>query len=96
LLPRDTREQGKGGYLHLLYEANPVAMLVEQAGGAASTGRERVLDTVPADIHQRVPVIFGSRPEVDLIERYHHAFDRGESLVFDAPLFKKRSIFRTA
>ena len=96
LMPRDTREQGKGGHLHLLYEANPVAMLVEQAGGAATTGRCRVLDVKPADIHERVPMIFGSRPEVDLIERYHHAYDRGESLVFDAPLFKKRSLFRTA
>jgi fructose-1,6-bisphosphatase I len=96
LLPRDTRAQGKGGHLHLLYEANPVAMLVEQAGGAATTGRQRVLDTVPADIHERVPMIFGSRPEVDLIERYHHAYDRGESLVFDAPLFNRRSLFRTA
>jgi hypothetical protein len=41
-------------------------------------------------------MIFGSRPEVDLIERYHHAYDRGESLVFDAPLFNRRSLFRTA
>ena len=96
LMPRDTREKAKGGHLHLLYEANPVAMLVEQAGGAASTGRERVLDVVPSDIHQRVPLIFGSRPEVEVLQRYHQAHDRGESLVFDAPLFKKRTIFRTA
>jgi fructose-1,6-bisphosphatase I len=96
IMPRDTREQGKGGHLHLMYEANPVAMLVEQAGGAASTGRERVLDVTPSDIHQRVPMVFGTRPEVELIQRYHQAYDRGESLVFDAPLFKKRSIFRTA
>ena len=95
-MPRDTREQAKGGHLHLMYEANPVAMLVEQAGGAASTGREAVLDVTPTDIHQRVPMIFGTRPEVELIQRYHQAYDRGESLVFDAPLFKKRSIFRTA
>jgi fructose-1,6-bisphosphatase len=96
LMPRDTRAHGKGGHLHLLYEANPVAMLVEQAGGAATTGRLRVLDVMPEDIHQRIPLIFGSKPRWRSSSAITHAFDRGESLVFDAPLFKKRSLFRTA
>jgi fructose-1,6-bisphosphatase I len=95
LMPRDTRDHGKTGHLRLLTQANPVAMLVEQAGGAASTGRRPVLDVVPDAIMQRVPLIFGCASEVALIERYHHAHDRGEPSVFEAPLFKKRSIFRT-
>jgi fructose-1,6-bisphosphatase I len=96
LMPRDTSAAGRPGRLHVLYEANPVAMLVEQAGGAASTGRRPVLDVEPKDIHERVPLIFGSKRDVERIEAYHHAYDRGESMVFDAPLFKSRSIFRTA
>ena len=95
MYPRDTKEPAKPGRLRLLYEANPMAMVVEQAGGAASTGRERILDLVPADIHQRVPVILGSRDEVDRLVRYHQAFDRGEPLVFQTPLFNKRSLFRS-
>ena len=96
LIPRDTRAHGKGGHTHLLYEANPLAMLVEQAGGTASTGRAPILDVVPEDIHQLTPLMFGSRREVDLIERYHAMHDGGETLVFNAPLFKNRTIFRTA
>lgn len=96
LIPRDTREHGKGGHAHLLYEANPIAMLIEQAGGAACTGRESVLDVVPSSIHQRVPLIFGCAQDVALIERYHHLHDKGDNLVFESPLFKKRSLFRTA
>jgi fructose-1,6-bisphosphatase I len=96
LMPRDTRDHGKTGHLRLLTQAQPVAMLVEQAGGAASTGRRPILDVVPDTITQRTPLIFGGRSEVELIERYHHAHDRGEPSVFEAPLFKKRTIFRTA
>ena len=54
-----------------MYEANPMAMLVEQAGGAASTGRERILDVQPHKLHQRVPVILGSRAEVERVADYH-------------------------
>jgi fructose-1,6-bisphosphatase I len=54
-----------------MYEANPMALIVEQAGGACSTGRERVLDMQPTGIHQRVPVIFGSKNEVERIVSYH-------------------------
>ena len=71
-----------------------MAMIVEQAGGAASTGRERILDIVPKTLRERVPVILGSRHEVERLERYHHEFDRGEELAFETPLFKTRSLFR--
>jgi fructose-1,6-bisphosphatase I len=71
LYPRDTRDPSKPGRLRLMYEANPMAMIVEQAGGAASTGRGRILELVPEALHQRVPVILGSRNEVELVARYH-------------------------
>jgi fructose-1,6-bisphosphatase I/sedoheptulose-1,7-bisphosphatase len=71
LYPRDTKEPGRRGRLRLLYEANPIAFVVEQAGGLASTGGGRVLDLQPRSLHQRVPLIFGSAEEVELIERYH-------------------------
>jgi fructose-1,6-bisphosphatase len=58
-----------------LYEANPISFIVEQAGGKSSTGRKRILDIQPDDIHQRVPIILGSRLEVNLIELYHSEFD---------------------
>ena len=96
LHPRDTRDTTKLGHVHLLTEANPIAMIVEQAGGAASTGRVPVLDVVPDAIHQRVPLILGSRGDVERLQGYHAAYDRGESMVFGSPLFKQRSIFRTA
>jgi len=96
MYPRDTRDVSKPGRLRLLYEANPMAMLMEQAGGAASTGRGRLLEVEPTDIHQRVPVMLGSKHEVDRLERYHTAYDRGEEVKFDSPLFNTRSLFRTA
>ena len=78
MYPRDTKDPVKPGRLRLLYEANPIAMIVEQAGGGASTGRQRILDLEPNDIHQRVPVILGSRHEVERLVRYHEAYDRGD------------------
>jgi fructose-1,6-bisphosphatase I len=93
--PRDTSDASKRGRLHLLYEANPMAMIVEAAGGAASTGRERILDVVPGGLHDRVPVILGSRSEVERLNRLHAEYDRGEALTFKTPLFKERSLFRT-
>jgi fructose-1,6-bisphosphatase I/sedoheptulose-1,7-bisphosphatase len=71
LYPRDSKDPAKPGRLRLLYEANPIAFLVEQAGGLASTGRERVLEVKPSDLHQRIAFIFGSREEVERIIRYH-------------------------
>jgi fructose-1,6-bisphosphatase len=93
--PRDTKDGSKKGRRHLLYEANPMAMIVEEAGGVATTGRERILDIVPAGLHEYVPVILGSRREVERLVRYHEAYDRGEELVFETPLFKTRTLFRT-
>jgi fructose-1,6-bisphosphatase I len=71
LYPRDTRDPKKPGRLRLMYEANPMAMIVEQAGGAATTGRERILDVPPSALHQRVAVILGSKNEVDRVTGYH-------------------------
>ncbi len=75
LYPSDTRmeEAGKPGKLRLLYEASPMALLIEQAGGMASTGHERILDIVPGELHQRVPVIMGSSGEVQRLVDYHQA-----------------------
>lgn len=71
MYPKDTKDPSKGGKLRLMYEANPMAMIVEQAGGACTTGRQRMLDIKPEDLHQRVPVILGSKNEVDLVTKYH-------------------------
>ena len=71
LYPLDAKTQANGGKLRLLYEANPMSFIVEQAGGAATTGRERILDIVPHKLHQRVPVILGSKNEVDRVTSYH-------------------------
>jgi fructose-1,6-bisphosphatase I len=71
-------------------------MLIEQAGGAASTGRERILTVEPDSLHQRIPLILGCKAEVDRIVRYHGFFDMGESTVLEAPLFNVRTLFRTA
>ncbi len=71
MYPMDSKMQAQGGKLRLMYEANPMAFLIEQAGGAATTGRERILDIIPDRLHQRVPVILGSRNEVDRVTGYH-------------------------
>ena len=71
LYPKDTKDPTKAGKLRLLYEANPMSFIVEQAGGMASSGYERIMDIKPSDLHQRVPVILGSKNEVARIVRYH-------------------------
>jgi len=73
MYPWDKREPHKPGKLRLMYEANPMAWLVEQAGGAASNGRERILDIQPKSLHERVSVILGSKNEVERVTRYHQA-----------------------
>jgi fructose-1,6-bisphosphatase I len=73
--PLDSKCAPKGGKLRLMYEANPMALLVEQAGGAASTGRQRMLEVQPTGLHQRVPVFLGSRSEVEAAVRYHRDHD---------------------
>jgi fructose-1,6-bisphosphatase I len=67
----DSKMKAQGGKLRLMYEANPMAMIVEAAGGAASTGRERILEIQPTKLHQRVPVVLGSKNEVERVVRYH-------------------------
>jgi len=71
MYPLDSKMKDKGGKLRLMYEANPMAMIVEQAGGLATTGTQRILDIRPTALHQRVPVILGSKNEVERIARYH-------------------------
>ena len=71
MYPRDVKDSGKPGKLRLMYEANPMAMIVEQAGGAATTGLERILDLQPTGLHQRVPVMLGSKNEVERVASYH-------------------------
>jgi len=91
LYPGDDRTGYENGRLRLLYEINPIGWLIEQAGGGATTGSGRVLDLQPTDIHQRAPLIFGSRREVDRVNRYyselHAVGDR-------SPLFNQRGLLR--
>jgi fructose-1,6-bisphosphatase I len=71
MYPADKRTPDRPGKLRLMYEANPMAFIVEQAGGAATDGAQRILDIVPTSLHQRVPVFLGSKNEVDRVTRYH-------------------------
>lgn len=75
IYPWDRKEPGKPGKLRLMYEANPMGLLIEQAGGAASTGREDILELQPSQLHQRVPVFLGSRNEVAQAVAYHRNAD---------------------
>ncbi|SFN13759.1 D-fructose 1,6-bisphosphatase [Formivibrio citricus] len=71
LYPIDAKTQSKGGKLRLMYEANPMAFIVEQAGGAATTGTQRIMEIQPTGVHQRVPVVLGSRNEVAVVASYY-------------------------
>ena len=73
MYPADAREPEKPGKLRLMYEANPMAFIVEQAGGAATDGRQRLLDLQPHTLHQRVAVFLGSKSEVERVTQYHDA-----------------------
>ncbi len=73
MYPWDKREPNKPGKLRLMYEANPMAWLVEQAGGAATNGHQRILDIQPSQLHERVSVILGSKNEVERVTSYHTA-----------------------
>ena len=79
MYPWDKREPEKPGKLRLMYEANPMGWLVEQAGGAATNGRQRILDVEPTKLHQRVSVILGSRNEVERVTQYHLEADSAAS-----------------
>jgi len=94
MYPRDTKDPSKAGRLRLLYEANPIGMLMEQAGGRASTGEVPMLDVQPTGLHQRIGLVFGSKNEVDRIERYHREPAPDLSDMGDTPLFTARSLFR--
>ena len=71
MYPWDQREPDKPGKLRLLYEANPMSWLIEQAGGAATNGQQRILDLQPGHLHERVSVVLGSRNEVERLTQYH-------------------------
>lgn len=92
LYPGDSREGYKFGRLRLVYEANPISFLVEQAGGRASTGQRRIMDIEPTDLHQRVPLVFGSSEEVRCLELYCEGPHMRKQ---DSPLFGQRGLFRT-
>ncbi|PNS08774.1 class 1 fructose-bisphosphatase [Solilutibacter silvestris] len=77
IYPWDRKDPSKPGKLRLMYEANPMSFLVEQAGGAATDGRTRIMDIAPSGLHQRVPVFLGSKKEVEEATRYHLKHDRG-------------------
>jgi fructose-1,6-bisphosphatase I/sedoheptulose-1,7-bisphosphatase len=94
MYPKDTKDRSKPGRLRLLYEANPISLLIEQAGGRASTGSKRLMELTPEGLHQRVPLILGSRNEVERIERYHAEWHSGADQPFSSPLFNERSLFR--
>jgi fructose-1,6-bisphosphatase I/sedoheptulose-1,7-bisphosphatase/fructose-1,6-bisphosphatase I len=93
MYPKDTKDPAKQGRLRLMYEANPMSMVIEQAGGIGSTGRVRLLDLQPEEIHQRVPVVIGSKNEVERIERYHQEYDNGSDEKYKSPLFQERSLY---
>ncbi len=91
LYPGDARKGYAQGRLRLLYECNPVALLIEQAGGSATTGQERIMDLKTNRVHQRAPLIFGSSREIRRVERYYAECDMtGER----SPLFNKRGLYR--
>jgi fructose-1,6-bisphosphatase I / sedoheptulose-1,7-bisphosphatase len=93
LYPRDRKDPAKPGRLRLLYEANPVSFIVEQAGGRATSGCDRILDIAPSELHQRIGLIFGAAEEVDRIAAYHREQRLPQE---DAPLFANRGLFRTS
>lgn len=91
LYPRDAKDASRAGRLRLLYEANPIGWIMEQAGGRASTGETPMLEVQPTSLHQRIGLVFGSKNEVERIERYHAEPVRVE---LNNPLFAERSLFR--
>jgi fructose-1,6-bisphosphatase I/sedoheptulose-1,7-bisphosphatase len=91
MYPRDTKDPSKPGRLRLLYEANPIGMIMEQAGGRASTGSEPMLNVKPSSLHQRIGLVFGSKNEVERIEKYH---SEPVTRDIDNPLFAERTLFR--
>ena len=95
LYPEDTMQPSPPGRISLMYEANPIAFLIEQAGGEATTGRGRILEVRPRNLQSRTPLIFGSRDEVRRIIEYHHESDQGLDREYTSPLFNARGLFST-
>jgi len=95
LYPRDTKDPSTPGRLRLLYEANPIGLIMEQAGGRASTGRGPVLQVQPQGLHQPIGLVFGSKMEVQRIEQYHDEPLPLKRADFETPLFTERSLFRS-
>jgi len=93
LYPADARDGYEEGRLRLVYEAHPMALVIEQAGGGASTGRKRILDIVPESLHQRVPLIMGSIDNVRRLEGMYASPD--VTAEQDTPLFGRRGLFRS-
>jgi fructose-1,6-bisphosphatase I/sedoheptulose-1,7-bisphosphatase len=93
MYPRDTKDPSRPGRLRLLCECNPVGMLIEQAGGRASTGEGPILQVAPSAPHQRIGFVFGSKQEVERIERYHR--EKPDEREPDTPLFNMRGLFRS-
>jgi fructose-1,6-bisphosphatase I len=91
LYPADRRQGYGAGRLRLIYEANPIAFLMEQAGGAATDGTTAIMDIVPVELHQRCPLIFGAAGEVARISAAYAA-----PRLQDSPLFNRRSLFRNS
>ncbi|MFT4078232.1 class 1 fructose-bisphosphatase [Rhodomicrobium lacus] len=92
LYPADIRKGYTNGRLRLLYEANPIGMLIEQAGGACTQGKTRMLDLEPISLHQHVPLVFGSKKEVEEVAYY---YSQPPATGEHSPLFSKRGLFRT-
>ncbi|HUS25607.1 MAG TPA: class 1 fructose-bisphosphatase [Candidatus Binatia bacterium] len=92
--PRDMHAPERRGRISLLFTASPLAFLVEQAQGHASTGRERILDVTPEALDEPIPMFLGSAHEVERIERYHRDYDQGADEPYVSPLFNERSLFR--
>ena len=93
MYPRDSKDPAKPGRLRLLYEANPISFLIEQAGGRASDGRKRLMEVQPESLHQRIGFMFGSSQEVDRIVGYHQEEPQD---TYTSPLFGRRGLFAQA
>lgn len=91
LYPGDKRKGYEQGRLRLVYEANPIALLVEQAGGMATDGSRRILDIEPTGVHQRTPLVFGSRDQVQAVSSYH---TQNQPIETHSPLFGIRGLFQ--